>query len=181
MKVTSNAAEASKQFEDFQNDFWESLQDGMRRVLQYIGILSAKEYLHGPRPRRLDIGRTQQLIRAMLGGPGFSGGVKTTGAPAVSSANSIRSVTRSGDKVIGEIGVRNLPYADMWETTGHGTIVPIRKKALHFFTHDGREVFTKRVSAQGPRPFLKPAGEQAVQSGRLDEILMEAFSKLAVD
>lgn len=180
MKVTINSDEAEEQMAQAVEDVGLAIINAMGKVLQHIGIISARDYLHGPRPQKLDI-RSGELIRAILGGPGFSGGVKTTGSPSVSSANSIRNVFASGDTVIGEIGVKNLMYADLWEKTGHGEIKPVTKKVLHFFTHDGREIFTKKVSAQGPRPFLLPAGEQARTSGKLDEIFMNDLEKIKID
>lgn len=46
-------------------------------------------------------------------------------------------------------------YGRMWEFYGHKEIVPVTKKVLHFFA-DGKEVFTMRVSAQQPRPWMIP-------------------------
>jgi hypothetical protein len=47
----------------------------------------------------------------------------------------------------------------MWERTGHGEIVPVSKKALHFFV-GGKEIFTRFVSAQGPRPWMVPTFQE---------------------
>ena len=40
---------------------------------------------------------------------------------------------------------------------GRGPVNPIRAKVLHFFTKDGKEVFTTHSAASEPRPFLEPA------------------------
>jgi hypothetical protein len=79
----------------------------------------------------------------------------------------------SGTAVIGGAQAGGGPfwYGRMWEFTGHKEIVPISpdilfgeagwkkgtsaKRALHFFAN-GKEVFTRRVSAQQPRPWMIP-------------------------
>lgn len=62
--------------------------------------------------------------------------------------------------VIGILGSRGVPYANIWENTGSKahTIVPIDAKALHFVI-GGKDVFAMRVNIpqQNPRPFLKPS------------------------
>lgn len=40
---------------------------------------------------------------------------------------------------------------------GHGEIVPVNAKVLHFFTKDGTEIFTLRVAPTKGVPFLKDA------------------------
>ena len=40
---------------------------------------------------------------------------------------------------------------------GHKEIVPIRAKALAFYSDDGELIFRKRVRATKPRPFVAPA------------------------
>ncbi|GEM_PF-1980839 len=50
----------------------------------------------------------------------------------------------------------DLPYAAYVEF-GRGPVNPVNKKFLHFFTKDGKEVFTKHVGPAEPRPFLEPA------------------------
>ena len=40
---------------------------------------------------------------------------------------------------------------------GRGPVNPVTAKVLHFFTKDGKEVFTTHSAASEPRPFLEPA------------------------
>jgi hypothetical protein len=58
-------------------------------------------------------------------------------------------------------------YGRMWEQTGHREIVPVNKKALHFLMN-GKEVFTKRVSAQGPRVWFGPVVREAIPQLKAD-------------
>ena len=50
----------------------------------------------------------------------------------------------------------DIPYAGYIEY-GRGPVRPINAKFLHFFTKDGKEVFTKFSKATEPSPFLEPA------------------------
>lgn len=51
------------------------------------------------------------------------------------------------DEKTGAISIgSSLDYAVPFEY-GHGEIVPVKAKVLHFTTKDGKEVFTKRVGA----------------------------------
>ena len=74
-------------------------------------------------------------------------------------AGSVRVIepVTEGTQITGEVQGGGGPtwYGGMWEFTGHGIIVPVTKRALHFFAN-GKEVFTTRVSAQGPRPWMIP-------------------------
>lgn len=66
-----------------------------------------------------------------------------------------------GDKVVGKVSAAGGPswYGKMWELEGHGEIVPVTKKALAFIADD-KQVFVRRVSAQSPRPWVRPAFEE---------------------
>lgn len=54
-----------------------------------------------------------------------------------------------------EVG-SDLFYA-AWVEYGRGPITPKTKEYLHFFTKDGKEVFTKYAGPAEPQPFLEPA------------------------
>lgn len=90
-----------------------------------------RNYLRGPRPQRL--GRVTGVL-------GDSINLRVEETPA---------------KVVASVGT-NVWYGKMWETTGHGPIVPKRAKMLAWKTK-GRWHRARYVSAQGPRPFLRPA------------------------
>lgn len=49
-----------------------------------------------------------------------------------------------------------LPYAGYIEY-GRGPVRPINAKFLHYFTKDGKEIFSKYSKATDPSPFLEPA------------------------
>lgn len=55
----------------------------------------------------------------------------------------------------GDVGT-DLDYAE-WVEYGRGPVVPVNAKFLHFFTKDGKEIFTKFVGPAEPRPFMEPA------------------------
>jgi len=50
----------------------------------------------------------------------------------------------------------NLPYA-VYIEYGRGPVRPINAKYLHYFTKDGKEIFSKFSKATEPSPFLEPA------------------------
>ena len=178
--IKSNMAQEAQRILILSDEFTDALVEGMRKSLQAIGLISAQDYLQGPRPQRLAV-RSGKLIRALMGVHSFTGGLTATGGPSVSSQHGYREIKRIRDKLLGVMGVKDLPYADIWEKTGHGEIVPKKARALHFFTETGEEVFTKRVRAQRPRPFLDPAGKQAQSSGRLDQIFQEEIDQVKYD
>lgn len=90
----------------------------------------------------------------------LSGGVlqRRSGALSRSIYGSASNV--GGTTVVGLLGSRGVPYANIWENTGSKahTIVPSVAKALRF-TAGGRVVFSMRVDIpqQAPRPFLQPS------------------------
>ncbi len=47
-----------------------------------------------------------------------------------------------------------LPYWGVFVSEGHGVIVPVRAKVLRFTTKHGKVVFTKRVRAVAPNPWM---------------------------
>lgn len=49
-----------------------------------------------------------------------------------------------------------LPYAGYIEY-GRGPVRPVNAKFLHYFTKDGKEIFSKYSKATEPSPFLEPA------------------------
>ena len=49
------------------------------------------------------------------------------------------------------------------------TIVPVNKKALHFITKDGTEVFTKKVLIK-PRPYFKPGVKDAIRADVINTV-----------
>ena len=64
--------------------------------------------------------------------------------------------------IVGKVGsagtakIGGVDYANIWENTGHKEIIPTKAKALRFIV-GGEVVFAKCVSAQAPRPFIKPS------------------------
>lgn len=85
-------------------------------------------------------------LKSRHGTAGLAGSVRVT-EPVIMGTRIEGSVTGAGGPTW---------YGGMWEREGHGEIFPIPpKKALHFML-EGKEVFFRRVSAQGPRPWMKP-------------------------
>jgi len=66
---------------------------------------------------------------------------------------SIRILNETKDSL--EVGT-DIPYAGYIEY-GRGPVRPVNAQVLHFFTKDGKEVFTKFSKATEPSPFLEPA------------------------
>jgi hypothetical protein len=66
----------------------------------------------------------------------------------------------SGNTVVGILGSRGVPYANIWENTGSAAhdVKPITAKALRFLI-GGQAVFAMRahIPQQPARPFLKPS------------------------
>ena len=65
-----------------------------------------------------------------------------------------------GNVIVGKVGSRGVPYADIWENTGiqAHTIEALNAKALRFEI-GGKVIFAKKVNIpqQMPRPFLRPS------------------------
>jgi hypothetical protein len=82
---------------------------------------------------------------------------------AAGLAGSVRALEPNieGDLITGSVEGAGGPfwYGAMWERTGHREIVPVTKKALHFFV-EGKEVFARRVAAQSARPWMVPPFQQ---------------------
>lgn len=78
-------------------------------------------------------------------------------------AGSVRAIepAAEGTKIIGNVQGGGGPfwYGKMWEDVGHKEIVPVNKKVLSWMA-DGKRVFAMRVSAQGPRPWMRPPWEE---------------------
>ena len=178
MKIKHNIAEEAKKIEGLVGEVQDVLVGTTTQALNEIGVESAKNFLNGPRPKRLGT-VSGRLIRAIMGGYSFSGGIKTTGNVAVSNADSIREVKRVGGTIYGTIGIKTFEpfdYPRMWEETGHKAIVPKSAAALVFKTSTGW-VRTQKVKAQKARPFLRPAGAEYKSSGRLDKLFDDALGK----
>ena len=67
--------------------------------------------------------------------------------------NSIGVLEETDDSIT--VGTE-LEYAQYVEY-GRGPVTATNAKALHFFTKDGKEIFTKSVGPAEPRPFFWPA------------------------
>jgi len=176
MKVDVDAQEAIDNLKEFMQKRDDALIKAMRRSMQQVGIVSARDYLHGPRPDHLDI-KSGKLIRAVMGGYGFGGGLKETGSRSVSSKDGFQTVKKSGDHIVGEMGVNPFTpfdYPKMWELTGRKAFSQTRK------TKSGRE-YTIDFSAQKPRPFLNPAAEDAHSRGIIDDIFQEELDNLKAE
>lgn len=68
--------------------------------------------------------------------------------------NASINILEEGDKYI--IVGSDLPYAGYIEY-GRGPVRPVNAKFLHYFTKDGKEIFSKYSKATEPSPFLEPA------------------------
>ena len=68
--------------------------------------------------------------------------------------NASVKILEEGDKYI-VVGTR-LPYAGYIEY-GRGPVKPVNAQFLHYFTKDGKEIFSKFSKATEPSPFLEPA------------------------
>lgn len=66
---------------------------------------------------------------------------------------SIRILNETKDSL--EVG-SDIPYAGYIEY-GRGPVRPVNAKFLHYFTKDGKEIFSKFSKATEPSPFLEPA------------------------
>jgi len=137
------------------NKMTQAMINGMRKSLQRVGLISAQDYLQGPRPEKLGI-VSGRLIRSLMGGPSFAGGLKETGAPAVSRNEGIRVIKKIGDMISGIIGT-DVPYARIHEYGG------IIKNAW------GRGIIVHMPE----RSYLRTAGHQADQSGEIDDIFQD--------
>lgn len=58
------------------------------------------------------------------------------------------------------IKYRALPYWGVFVHEGHGVIRPVRAKVLRFVTKGGAIVFTKKVRAVAPNPWLYRSFQQ---------------------
>ena len=153
LRITSNMKEEAKKIGRLPDDIKSNLVNAMQEALTSVAVISASEYLQGPRPKRLGI-FSGKLIRAVMAGYSFSG----SGGNSDGSSDSIRSIFRSGDEVIGIIGVREFKpfdYPSYWEHTGRG--------------------------GTDKRPFMEPAGKQAQSRGLIDRAFQSAIDKVEHD
>lgn len=111
----------------------------MMRACLEVSRTTKKDYLTGPRPRRLAVGETGVLR----------------------SSINVR-VEKRAKEIIGLVGT-NIWYGEMWETTGHKDIFPKKPGGVLAWKDQrtGKMMFRKHVKAQKPRPFLGPALEQS--------------------
>ena len=63
-----------------------------------------------------------------------------------------------------------IPYAWYIEY-GRGPVRPINAKFLHYFTKDGKEIFSKFSAATEPSPFLEPA--VILKTQRFSDVVVE--------
>jgi len=63
-----------------------------------------------------------------------------------------------------------LPYAGYIEY-GRGPVRPINAEYLHYFTKDGKEIFSKFSKATEPSPFLEPA--VISKSNKFQDVVVE--------
>jgi len=86
--------------------------------------------------------------------------------------NASIGVLESGPNYI-VVGSR-LPYAGYIEY-GRGPVRPVSKKFLHYFTKDGKEIFSTFSRATEPSPFLEPA--VILKSSQFQDIVVEQVRK----
>lgn len=156
-QIKHNMEEESKRIDKFGDTLTEQMRVGMLRALASIQRLSAQQWLQGPRPERLGTA-SRRLIKAMQGGYSFSGGIKETGSASISSKEGYIKAEKVGNVIRGEVGLETFgpfDYPEYWEFNGkaHG----------------------------GPRPFLNPAGQQALSSGLLDREIQTEVDKVKLD
>ena len=154
-RITSNVTTQAEKFDkNISDQIVKTINEGMRRALQVVGILSAQNFLQGPKPDHLRID-TGRLIRGMMGGHSFN---EADTGRSVSNADSIREIKREHKSLVGVIGLKTFSpwdYPEYWEERGtvHG----------------------------GPRPFLGPAEKAARSSGKIDQVIQEEIDKLRFD
>lgn len=130
------------------DDFMRSLQDyideGIESLLHRLGMDIVEEAKH-------NIGQNQTIDRGQL-------------------ISSIRILDEIPGKEI--IVGTDTPYAEYIEF-GRGPVTPKNPDGyLHFFTKDGKEVFTKFSKATEPQPFLEPAVIR--HSNRFQDVYVES-------
>jgi len=86
--------------------------------------------------------------------------------------NASISVLETGPNYI-VVGSR-LPYA-VYIEFGRGPVRPINKKFLHYFTKDGKEIFSKFSKATEPSPFLFPAA--IMKAGQFKDVVIENLNQ----
>lgn len=156
-RIEHNMDKEAERIDKFANDLSERTRIGMIRALQTIGRTAAQDWLQGPRPERLGV-VSGHLIRAMQGTHSFDPG--EGGSASTSKKEGYVKAWKVGNRIFGEIGVEvfskgGFDYADYWEYSGKG--------------HDG------------PRPFLNPAGQQALSGGLLDRDIQIEINKAKLD
>lgn len=157
-QIRHNMEEEAKRIDGFKDDLSERTRIGMIRALQTVGRTAEQDWLQGPRPERLGIGATGHLIRAMQGTHSFDPG--EGGSASTSKNEGWTKAWKTGNVITGEIGVEvfskgGFDYSEYWEFSGRA--------------HDG------------PRPFLNPAGQQALSEGLLDQDIQEEINKAKLD
>jgi len=66
-----------------------------------------------------------------------------------------------------------LPYA-VYIEYGRGPVRPINAKFLHYFTKDGKEIFSKFSKATEPSPFLEPAA--ILKASQFEDVTVELIT-----
>lgn len=67
-----------------------------------------------------------------------------------------------------------LPYAGYIEY-GRGPVRPVNAKFLHYFTKDGKEIFSTYSKATEPSPFLEPA--VIIKTSQFQDVVAEQVTK----
>lgn len=101
---------------------------------------------------------SQQLQQEALSGYG-----------SIVSGDLYNSITITGGGDTRDIGT-DLFYAE-YVNDGRGPIKPVNKKALHFVTKSGEEVFAKIVGPSQARPYIEDSNEEL--STVIDELVTE--------
>ena len=86
--------------------------------------------------------------------------------------NASIDILERGDHYI-VVGTR-LPYAGYIEY-GRGPVRPVNAKVLHYFTKDGKEIFSKFSKATEPSPFLEPA--VIIKTAKFQDVAAEQLHK----
>lgn len=156
-RIEHNMDKEAERIESFADDLSERTRIGMIKALQVVGLTASQDWLQGPSPERLNIA-SGHLIRAMMGTHSFDPG--EDGSASTSKNEGWTKAWKTGNTIHGEIGVEvfskgGFDYSEYWEFSGKA--------------HDG------------PRPFMNPAGQQALSAGLLDEAIQTELNKAKLD
>ena len=146
VQLKTNAESESRRYgEETRDKVTDAIIEGMRRSIKHVGHISARDFLHGPRPKNLDI-VSSRLIRGMMGSPSFA----IAGTKSAGREESIERIRTWHGHIIGRKGVktfRPFDYPRYWEKVGRrGTdLRPFAEPALKEASKDFEEFFQQEL------------------------------------